>query len=103
MCRKCTVVEKMENVQFERDRKRYQQAKEEMCEWRRLLMSARPALSFELGAMRSGCCLAAGLSRAPCLRPAADPKPSVGGKPSLKRLNSGEKWEGSQSFYSSWK
>jgi hypothetical protein len=34
---------------------------------------------------------------------AADPKPSAGGTPSLKRLNSGEKWDGSQSFYSGWK
>jgi hypothetical protein len=32
MCRKCVVVGRLDQIQFEKDRKRYKAAKEEMCE-----------------------------------------------------------------------
>jgi hypothetical protein len=33
----------------------------------------------------------------------ADPKVTEGAKPNLKRLNSGEQWDNSSSFYSDWR
>lgn len=62
MCRKCVVVGRLDQIQFEKDRKRYKAAKEEMY-----------------------------------------PKVTEGAKPNLKRLNSGEQWDNSSSFYSDWR
>jgi hypothetical protein len=84
MCRKCTIVEKMEHVQYEKDRKRYKQVKEEMCEW---LHSPTCALRCRAASClrdREACAeggSTAGLSPAPCLPGPQTPSPPRAARP----------------------